>query len=120
MTTSRSISSRSSKSSDEVIVNIDESFEKRAVRTMERDEVITKHGKSLLIQTELKAEGVLLDEVSSNEKKTTGCKRRLEEGIDDMEEKRNVKFQLRMARKMLEKVQSKLLSIYGETGSDSD
>ena len=115
-----SISTRSKKSYDEVIVKIAESFEKRAVRTMERDEVIAKHEKSLLLQTELKAEGVLLDEVSSYEKKITGCKRRLEEGIDDMEEKRNVKFQLRMARKMLKKVQSKLLSIYGETGSDLD
>ena len=115
-----SISTRSKKSYDEVIVKIAESFDKRAGRTMERDELIAKHEKSLLLQTEAKAEGVLLNEASSYEKEVTRCKRRLEQGIDDSEENWNVKFQLRVARKMLKKVQSKLQSIYGESGSDSE
>ena len=50
----------------------------------------------------------------------TGCKRRLEEGILDREEKNIVKFQLRMARKMFKKAQEKVVKIYGEDKSDSD
>ena len=57
---------------------------------------------------------------SSYEKEVTRCKRQLEQGIVDSEEKWNVTFQLRVTRKMLKKVQSKLLSIYEENGSDSD
>jgi len=114
-----SISTRSRKSYDEIIVTIAESFEKRAMSVMERDEQIAKQEKSLLQQTELKVERILLEEVSSY-KKNYLMKRRLEEGIADIEEKSIVKFQLRMARKMLRKMQDKLLNIYGEAGSESD
>ena len=65
-------------------------------------------------------EGILLEEVSTYEKTITGCKRRLEEGIIDREEKKIVKFQLRMARKMLKKAQEKLVQIYGEDESESE
>ena len=74
----------------------------------------------MLEQTELKSEGILLEEVSTCGKTITGCKRRLEEGILDREEKNIVKFQLRMARKMFEKAQEKLVQIYREDKSESD
>ena len=87
---------------------------------MESCQQITRHEKSLLEQTELKSEGILLEEVSTYEKTITGCKRRLEEGILDREEKNIVKFELRMARKMFKKTQEKLVKIYGEDESQSD
>ena len=83
---------------------------------MERDQQITQHEKSLLEQTELKVEGILLEEVSTYEKTITRWKRRLEGGILDMEENNIVKFQLRMARK----AQKKLVQIYGEDDSEWD
>ena len=115
-----SISTRSKKSCDEAFVEIAQSFKKRAWRTMKRDELIAKSEKSLLRQTEANAEGVLLDKASSYESIVTRCKRRLEQGIDDSEEKWNVNFRLRCARNMLKKVQSQLQSVYEEHGSDSD
>jgi len=87
---------------------------------MERDQEITQHGKSLREQTELKSEGILLEEVSTYEKTIAGCKRRLEGGILDREEKNIVNFQLCMARKMFKKAQEKLIQIYGEDDSESD
>jgi len=53
-------------------------------------------------------------------KTITGCKRRLEEGILDREDKNIVNFQLRMARKMFKKAQEKLVQIYGEDESESE
>ena len=87
---------------------------------MELCQQITRHEKSLLEQTELKSEGILLEEVSTYEKTITGCKRRLEEGILDREEKNIVTFQLRMARKMFKKAKKKLVRIYGEDNSESE
>ena len=74
----------------------------------------------MLEQTELKSEGILLEEVSTYGKTISGCKRRLEEGILDREEKNIVKFQLRMARKMFKKAQEQLVQIYGEDESESE
>jgi len=87
---------------------------------MESCQQKTRHEKSLLEQTELKSEGILLEEVSTYEKTITGCKRMLEEGILDREEKNIVKFQQRMARKMFKKAQEKLVQIYDEDESESD
>ena len=87
---------------------------------MESCQQKTRHEKSLLEQTELKSEGILLEEVSTYEKTKTGCKRMLEEGILDREEKNVVKFQQRMARKMFKKAQEKLVQIYDEDESESD
>ena len=74
----------------------------------------------MLEQTELKSEGIVLEEVSTYEKTITGCKRRLEEGILDREEKNIVKFQQRMVHKMFKKAQEKLVQIYGEDESESE
>jgi len=106
-----SISTRTKKSHDSIILKMAESFDKHSTRMMESCQQITQNEKSL--------SGVL-EEVSTYKKTITGCKRSLEEGIVDREEKKIVKFQLRMARKMLKKAQEKLVQIYGEDESESE
>jgi len=113
-------STRPRKRFDDFIWRIAESFEKRAKYVMTRDEEIAKHEKSLRQETDLRVETALLEEVSTCEKKISGCKRRLKEGIADSEEKNIVRFKLRMARKILKKAQDKLRNVYGEASSESD
>ncbi len=62
----------------------------------------------------------MLEEVSTYGKALDGCKRRLEEGILDGEVKENVKFELRMARKMFKRAKKELVQIYGEDNSESE
>ena len=109
---------RRSRRQYEVIVKMAESFDKHSTRVMELHQQIAQHEKWLLEQTELESDRILFEEVSTFGKTIARCKRRLEEGILDGEVKKNVKFELRMARKMLKKAQEKFVQIYGEDDSE--
>ena len=103
-----------------IILQIRSLIDKHSTRVMESCQQITRHEKSLLEQTELKSEGILLEEVSTYGKTIDVCKRKLEGGVLDGEVKENVKFELRIARKMFKKAQGKLVQIYGEDESESE
>jgi len=103
-----SISTRTRKSHDDIMVKMVESFDKHSTTMKDSYQQISRNEKSML------------EEVSTYNKTIDVCKRKLEGGVLDGEVKENVKFELRIARKMLKKAKKKLVRIYGEDNSESE